>query len=121
MTSTLEGKPAGTLVAICRVCKGDSFKLLARAPSGAKVGEHYPTGQYHIEVAECLSCGEHCAPFVKPLPAVHAGPCRTASFDMRRPSKPDYADSIEVIARRRSLTERLQAAWWILFSNWGAG
>jgi hypothetical protein len=40
------------------------------------------------------------------------------SFDMRRPSKPDYADALRVTVRRRSLAERLHAAWWLLFLNW---
>jgi hypothetical protein len=43
------------------------------------------------------------------------------SFDMRRPSKPDYPDALEVRVRRRSILERLHAVWWILFSNWGKG
>lgn len=40
------------------------------------------------------------------------------SFNMRRPSKPDYQDALEVQVRRCSLTERIWAAVWILFSNW---
>ena len=42
----------------------------------------------------------------------------SAFFDMRRPSKPDYADALQVTIRRRSLIERLHAALWLLFSNW---
>lgn len=42
----------------------------------------------------------------------------SAYFDMRRPSKPDYADELQVTVRRRSLVERLHAVAWLLFSNW---
>jgi hypothetical protein len=36
------------------------------------------------------------------------------SYDMRRPSKPDYDDALRVTVRRRSLIERIQGAWWLL-------
>lgn len=37
---------------------------------------------------------------------------------MRNPSKPGYADTLQVTVRRQSLHERLRAAVWLLFSNW---
>ena len=40
------------------------------------------------------------------------------SFDMRNPAKADYADSMVVTVRRRSLLERLYGALWLLFSDW---
>jgi hypothetical protein len=36
------------------------------------------------------------------------------SFDMRRPSKPDYDDALRVTVRRRSVIERILGAWWLL-------
>jgi hypothetical protein len=40
------------------------------------------------------------------------------SFNMRRPSKPDYDDALSVEVRRHSFWERLFGAWWLLFCNW---
>lgn len=39
----------------------------------------------------------------------------TEAFDLRKPSKPDYADALQVTVRRRSLIERLQGAAWLVF------
>lgn len=41
-----------------------------------------------------------------------------ATYDMRNPSKPGYADTLQVTVRRRSLLERLRAVAWLLCSNW---
>jgi hypothetical protein len=40
------------------------------------------------------------------------------SFDMRSPSKRDYADALCVTVRRKSILERLNAVFWLLFQNW---
>ena len=42
------------------------------------------------------------------------------TYDMRRPSEPDYADALNVTVRRLSIVERMRAAWWLLFQNWRA-
>ena len=40
------------------------------------------------------------------------------TFDMRRPDRKGFDDSMQVMVRRSSLWERLHAACWILFVNW---
>jgi hypothetical protein len=40
------------------------------------------------------------------------------AYDMRRPSRPDYLDGLQVTVCRRSLFERIRAAIWLLFQDW---
>ncbi len=53
-----EGKPAKSMCITCTLCKGESFKLLANAPSGAKIGDRLPKGAYNFTHIECQRCGE---------------------------------------------------------------
>lgn len=59
----LIGKAAGSLMIVCPQCSCESFRLLAPAPTGGKLGERRPAGKWKITTAECIACGEQCEPF----------------------------------------------------------
>jgi hypothetical protein len=67
--SELTGKPAGCLMIVCAHCNCESFRLLAPAPAGGKLGERLPIGKHRITTAECIACGEQCYPFADYVPA----------------------------------------------------
>lgn len=48
-----------------------------------------------------------------------AYPYTMSSFDMRRPSKPDYTVALRVTVRRASWLERIHGAWWLLRGGYG--
>jgi hypothetical protein len=59
----LIGKKAGSMMVLCPVCNGESFRLLAPAPHEGKIGDLLPTGKWKVTTAECITCGEQCEPF----------------------------------------------------------
>lgn len=67
--SELTDKPAGCLMIVCPHCNCESFRLLAPAPKGGKIGDRLPTGKWRITTAECIACGEQCEPFAPYSPS----------------------------------------------------
>jgi len=59
----LTGKPAGSMMVVCPLCNCESFRLLAPAPEGGKIGDRLPPSKWRITTAECIACGEQCHPF----------------------------------------------------------
>lgn len=57
---TIVGKPAGSILCTCPLCKGTLlFTLIGQAPAGTKIGEVLPVGNYTFTILECTTCGEN--------------------------------------------------------------